>query len=131
ATRQPIQEMKLPTVEAVNDQRIAKFMQRISDSLATGELTLFQQLIEQYEQEHDVPAIEIAAALARIAQGDRPLLLAPPPKREAGRSAASVPNITASPSANTRARRPATRRVRTTPRRARSPTASRSATTTA
>ncbi|BFI96548.1 MAG: DEAD/DEAH box helicase [Rhodanobacter sp.] len=82
ATRQKIDEMKLPTVEAVNDQRIAKFKQRISDTLAAGELELFQQLIEQYEQEHDVPAIEIAAALARIAQGDRPLLLAPPPKRE-------------------------------------------------
>ena len=82
ATRQPIEEMKLPTVEAVNDQRIAKFKQGISDTLAAGELELFQQLIEQYEQEHNVPAIEIAAALARIAQGDRPLLLAPPPKRE-------------------------------------------------
>ena len=82
ATRQKIDEMKLPTVEAVNDQRIAKFKQRISDTLAVGELDLFRQLIEQYEQEHDIPAVEIAAALARIAQGDRPLLLAPPPKRE-------------------------------------------------
>ncbi|MBD8898150.1 DEAD/DEAH box helicase [Rhodanobacter sp. DHG33] len=82
ATRQKIEEMKLPTVEAVNDHRIAKFKQGISDSLAMGELDLFRQLIEQYETEHNVPAIEIAAALARIAQGDRPLLLTPPPKRE-------------------------------------------------
>ncbi|MET0331391.1 MAG: helicase-related protein, partial [Dyella sp.] len=82
ATRQPIEEMKLPTVEAVNDVRINRFKQRISDTLAVGELGLFQQLIEQYEQEHNVPAIEIAAALARIAQGDQPLLLTPPPKRE-------------------------------------------------
>ena len=82
ATRQPIEEMKLPTVEAVNDVRIAKFKQRISDTLAVGELELFQQLIEQYEQEHNIPAIEIAAALARIAQGNQPLLLTPPPKRE-------------------------------------------------
>ncbi|MBD8872925.1 DEAD/DEAH box helicase [Rhodanobacter sp. DHB23] len=82
ATRQPIEEMKLPTVEAVNDVRIGKFKQRISDTLAVGELDLFQQLIEQYEQEHNIPAIEIAAALARIAQGDQPLLLTPPPKRE-------------------------------------------------
>jgi ATP-dependent RNA helicase DeaD len=50
--------------------------------LAQGDLGQFQQLIEQYEQEHNVPAVEIAAALARIAQGDQPLLLAPPPKRE-------------------------------------------------
>jgi ATP-dependent RNA helicase DeaD len=66
----------------VNDVRIGKFKQRISDMLAVGELGQFQQLIEQYEQEHNVPAIEIAAALARIAQGDQPLLLPPQPKRE-------------------------------------------------
>jgi len=82
ATRQPIEQMQLPSVEAVNDKRITKFKQRISDTLSIGDLGQFQQLIEQYEQEHNVPAIEIAAALARIAQGDQPLLLAPPPKRE-------------------------------------------------
>jgi len=82
ATRQPIEQMQLPSVETVNDVRIGKFKQRISDMLAQGELGQFQQLIEQYEREHNVPAIEIAAALARIAQGDQPLLLAPPPKRE-------------------------------------------------
>jgi ATP-dependent RNA helicase DeaD len=82
ATRQPIEEMKLPTVEAVNDRRIERFKQNISDTLAVGGLQQFQQLIEQFEQEHNIPAIEIAAALARIAQGDRPLLLEPPPKRE-------------------------------------------------
>ncbi|GGA36475.1 DEAD/DEAH box helicase [Dyella nitratireducens] len=82
ATRQPIEEMKLPTVEAVNDRRISRFKQNISDTLAMGGLAQFQQLIEQFEQEHNIPAIEIAAALARIAQGDRPLLLEAPPKRE-------------------------------------------------
>jgi ATP-dependent RNA helicase DeaD len=82
ATRQPIEEMKLPTVEAVNDVRIARFKQRITDTLAQDDLGEFQRLIEQYEQEQNVPAIEIAAALARLAQGDRPLLLTPPPKRE-------------------------------------------------
>lgn len=82
ATRQPIEQMQLPTIEAVNDTRVNKFNQRITDTLATGDLGLFQQLVEKYEQEHDVPAIEIAAALARIAQGDQPLLLEPPAKRE-------------------------------------------------
>ncbi|SEV85949.1 DEAD/DEAH box helicase [Luteibacter sp. 329MFSha] len=82
ATRQPIEQMQLPTIEAVNDTRVSKFNQRITETLATGDLGLFQQLVEKYEQEHNVPAIEIAAALARIAQGDQPLLLEPPPKRE-------------------------------------------------
>ena len=81
ATRQPITPMSLPSVEAVNDRRIARFMQRIGDALAAGGLEPFQTLVEQYEQAHNVPALEIAAALARIAQGDAPLLLeesAPP-----------------------------------------------------
>ena len=82
ATRQPIEQMQLPSVDVVNDVRIGKFKQRISDTLAVGDLSQFQQLIEQYEQEHNVPAVEIAAALARIAQGDQPLLLPPQPKRE-------------------------------------------------
>jgi ATP-dependent RNA helicase DeaD len=88
ATRQPIEEMKLPTVEAVNDRRIARFKQSIADTLAVGGLEQFQQLIEQFEQEHNVPAIEIAAALARLVQGDRPLLLEPPAKREYARTPA-------------------------------------------
>jgi len=75
ATRQPISEMQLPSVEAVNDQRITKFKQRITSALGTGGLGEFQQLIEQYEREHNVPAVEIAAALARLAQGEEPLLL--------------------------------------------------------
>ncbi|QDE40349.1 DEAD/DEAH box helicase [Luteibacter pinisoli] len=82
ATRQPIEQMQLPTIEAVNDTRVNKFNQRITDTLASGDLGLFQQLVEKFEQEQNVPAIEIAAALAKIAQGDQPLLLEPPAKRE-------------------------------------------------
>jgi ATP-dependent RNA helicase DeaD len=82
ATRQPITEMQLPSVEAVNDQRITKFKQRIADTLAVGDLGSFRELIEQYEQERNVPAVEIAAALARLVQGKEPLLLKPPPRFE-------------------------------------------------
>jgi ATP-dependent RNA helicase DeaD len=45
-----------------------------------------QGLVEQYQQEHDAPALEIAAALAKMSIGDRPLLLKPdeskPPRRQ-------------------------------------------------
>src|SRR3954470_2142393 len=82
ATRQPIEQMQLPTIEAVNDTRVNKFNQRIADTLAQGDLGMFQQMVEKFEQEQNVPAIEIAAALAKIAQGDQPLLLEPPAKRE-------------------------------------------------
>ncbi|QGK71043.1 DEAD/DEAH box helicase [Allosaccharopolyspora coralli] len=79
ATRQSIAQMELPTIEAVNDQRLQKFAQTITETLSAGGLETFQDLVRDYEQSHDVPALEIAAALARMAQGDRPLLLEPEP----------------------------------------------------
>jgi ATP-dependent RNA helicase DeaD len=85
ATRQPIAEMQLPSVEAVNDQRITKFKQRIADALASDDLGPFRQLIEQFEQERNIPAVEIAAALARMVQGNEPLLLKPPSRADMNR----------------------------------------------
>lgn len=88
ATRQKIEPLELPTTEVVNNKRIADFKQKISDTLATGELAFMQGLVEQYQQEHDVPALEIAAALAKLSIGDRPLLMQPdqdrPPRPRAG-----------------------------------------------
>jgi ATP-dependent RNA helicase DeaD len=78
ATRQPITPMTLPTVADVNDVRKAKFKQQITDTLAAGELTEFRKLIEDYEREMNVPAIEVATALAKMARGDVPLLMEPP-----------------------------------------------------
>ncbi|HJV87767.1 MAG TPA: DEAD/DEAH box helicase [Noviherbaspirillum sp.] len=75
ATRQPVAPLALPTIEAVNDVRIARFKDQISEMLAAGGLEEFQSLIEDYEREKNVPAIEIAAALAKLARGDVPLLL--------------------------------------------------------
>ncbi|MCP4406660.1 MAG: DEAD/DEAH box helicase [Gammaproteobacteria bacterium] len=77
ATRQKIERLELPSTEMVNNKRIANFKQSISDTLAAGELDFMQSLVEQYQQEHDVPALEIAAALAKMTIGDRQLLLKP------------------------------------------------------
>src|SRR5690606_35315395 len=80
ATRQPIEPMALPTVETVNEQRVSKFLARIGEALGGDDLGLFRELVERYEREHNVPAVEIAAALAKIVQGDTPLLLTAPPR---------------------------------------------------
>ena len=87
ATRQPVAPLTLPTVKAVNDVRIAKFKDQITEALAAGGLDVFRSLIEEYEREQNVPAIEIAAALARLARGDVPLLLEKP-----NRDAKSAPS---------------------------------------
>ena len=81
AVGQKIQEMELPSTEIINDRRVASFKQRITDALATEELEPFRKMIEQYQQEHNIPAIEIAAGLAKMVQGDTPLLLHAPAHR--------------------------------------------------
>ncbi|MDH5303697.1 MAG: DEAD/DEAH box helicase [Gammaproteobacteria bacterium] len=90
ATRQKIEQMVLPTTETVNNKRIADFKQKISDTLALGELGFMQSVVEQYRQEHDVPAIEIAAALARIAMGDKLMPLSPAKSEARGKLEAAT-----------------------------------------
>ncbi len=75
ATKQKIELLELPSTEMINDKRIARFKQRITDTLAVEQFGLFYQIVEQYRQEHNVPALEIAAALAKLVQGETPLLL--------------------------------------------------------
>jgi len=82
ATKQKIEMMELPSTEIINDKRINKFKQNITDTLANEDLSLFSQLIEQYQQEHNIPALEIAAALARQVQGDADFLLTNKPQRK-------------------------------------------------
>ena len=84
-TRQKIERLELPTVEMVSNKRIADFKQAISDTLAGGDLDFMQKLLEQYQQEHNIPAIEIAAALSKMAIGDRDLIMSKE-KRQSERS---------------------------------------------
>jgi ATP-dependent RNA helicase DeaD len=79
ATRQTIEPMNLPTVDAVNALRIAKFKVRVSETVAKGDTKIFRPVLEQLEAETGLPLIDIAAALASLAQGATPLLLAGKP----------------------------------------------------
>ena len=78
ATRQKIEQMNLPSVDAVNERRVAKFLEKIDGALQSDDLSVFRELVERFEQEKNVPAVEIAAALAKLVQGKTPLLLAKP-----------------------------------------------------
>jgi ATP-dependent RNA helicase DeaD len=75
ATRSPLEAMELPTHADVNEQRVARFRLRIVEAIAAGHAEPFISLIEEFEREQDVPAVEIAAALASLLQGGSPLLL--------------------------------------------------------
>ncbi len=80
-TRQPIEAMQLPSTGEINVKRMERFKQRISDTLASEDLDLYLGLVTEYQQEHDSDPLLIAAALARLSQGDAPLLLSEQPAR--------------------------------------------------
>lgn len=84
--RQAIEPMKFPTADAVNELRINAFKQKISDSLSSQDLKIFQKLITEYHNETGTDPLDIAAALAQIAQGNVPLLVSEQKQRTERRS---------------------------------------------
>jgi len=81
ATRQPLTEMALPTVDDINTTRLARFDDAITEALSTERVSFFRDVVSHYVEEHDVPEVDVAAALALVLQGDEPLLLEPEPER--------------------------------------------------
>ncbi|HEB94301.1 MAG TPA: DEAD/DEAH box helicase [Gammaproteobacteria bacterium] len=81
ATRQSIEAMQMPTASDINVQRIERFKQRISETLDNQNLDIFNQIVGEYQHEHDSDPLTIAAALAHMAQGKEPLLLSDKPQR--------------------------------------------------
>jgi ATP-dependent RNA helicase DeaD len=78
ATRQPITQMQLPTVEDINSTRLSRFDDAITAALEQADrVSTFRDIIGHYVEHHDVPEADVAAALAVVAQGDEPLLLSP------------------------------------------------------
>ncbi|KQQ05743.1 MULTISPECIES: DEAD/DEAH box helicase [unclassified Rathayibacter] len=76
ATRQPLTEMRMPSVEDVNVTRLSRFDDAITEALADRErLERFREIIGHYVEHHDVVESDVAAALAIVAQGEEPLLL--------------------------------------------------------
>jgi ATP-dependent RNA helicase DeaD len=80
ATRQPLTQMQLPTVEDINTTRLARFDDAITEALSSDQVGFFRDVVAHYIREHDVPEVDVAAALALALQGDVPLLLEPEPE---------------------------------------------------
>src|SRR5690606_30500359 len=72
STRQTVEQMQLPTIEDVNERRVARFNEKLAAAIAANEGARFVPLIESYERDNNVPATEIAGALASIVQGTAP-----------------------------------------------------------
>lgn len=80
ATRQPIDPMRLPSQADIADRRVTQFKRLVTDTIEGEDLAFFETLIERYREEEDLDLVEIAAALAFLAQKARPLQ--PPPEKQ-------------------------------------------------
>jgi ATP-dependent RNA helicase DeaD len=88
ATRQSLTEMRLPSVADVNQTRVARFHEAITEAMGAEQTGFLRELVLDYEREHDVPAVDVAAALASLWQDGRPLLLEPEPEPAPARQGA-------------------------------------------
>jgi len=77
-----LEQMSLPSVDDVNSTRLTRFDDAITAALGqTERVDFFRDVVAHYVRHHDVPEVDVAAALAVVVQGDEPLLLDPEPER--------------------------------------------------
>lgn len=85
ATKQTVEQVDLPSVAEVNSRRLGRFGDRITRTLersaeraAEGKKSdfgVFRDMVAEYVSEHGADPVDVAAALAEMVQGGRPLLM--------------------------------------------------------
>lgn len=83
ATKQKIERVQLPSSEIITNKRISQFKDKVLETIESGDLDFFHDIIDQIQHEHDISVEQIAAALARQTQIERPLRMKELPKAKA------------------------------------------------
>lgn len=73
STGQRIEPMELPKAEMINARRSEKFKEQVIHALQARDLEQFESLLQDLHTETDEAPLRIAAALAKMLQGDTPL----------------------------------------------------------
>ncbi|WP_058959445.1 DEAD/DEAH family ATP-dependent RNA helicase [Type-E symbiont of Plautia stali] len=81
-----IPEVELPNAELLSERRLAKFAAKVQLQLESSDLDMYRALLSKMQPGEDLDLETLAAALLKMAQGERPLILPPeaprPPRRE-------------------------------------------------
>lgn len=75
ATKQPIVAMPVPNVNELNETRLTRFKNKVSDALESNELDQWFPVIDQILEETDTTAEDLLAAFASLAQGGEQIFL--------------------------------------------------------
>ena len=86
-TRQRIEEMPLPTAKDVNAKRRERFKATVEATIGNEQAVMFKEMISELVEEKELDVVEVASALAHLAQNGIPLFLNEnerfrPPQRE-------------------------------------------------
>ena len=76
ATKQPIEQMSLPTGQVIEQKRIESFRAQLAQTIETQNLSFFTDLINDWRDKLETSDAELAAALLYLAQKDQPLNVA-------------------------------------------------------
>ena len=80
-----IPEVELPNAELLGERRLAKFAAKVQQQLESSDLDQYRALLTKMQPEDELDLETLAAALLKMAQGERPLILPPEAPRPARR----------------------------------------------
>lgn len=75
ATNQKIDQMSIPSISDINESRLGRFKTSVIEATKDDSIQSLIPIIDAIKAEAEVDAEVLMAALAKIAQGDEPLLL--------------------------------------------------------
>ncbi|MCT8346643.1 DEAD/DEAH family ATP-dependent RNA helicase [Photorhabdus temperata] len=76
-----IPEVELPNAELLSQRRLEKFAANVQQQLESSDLEQYRALLSKLQPAEDLDIETLAAALLKMAQGERPLILPPDPVR--------------------------------------------------
>lgn len=80
-----IPEVELPNAELLGERRLAKFAAKVQQQLESSDLDQYRALLAKMQPEDEMDLETLAAALLKMAQGERLLILPPEAPRPARR----------------------------------------------
>ncbi|CAL4326431.1 DEAD/DEAH family ATP-dependent RNA helicase [Buchnera aphidicola] len=75
--KQSIPEVQLPKIELLSQRRLEKFAKKVQQQLESRDLEQYSALLDKLYSTDDLDIKTLAAALLKMAQGERPLIIKP------------------------------------------------------
>jgi ATP-dependent RNA helicase DeaD len=80
ATRQPIQQMDLPSRDLVQNKRLESFRDQVNNIVSKEDIAPYRELVDQLAVDTELETLDLASALLYMAQKEKPLILPPEPE---------------------------------------------------